>query len=159
MARYPDITLDQVLGRFDFFTIYGDRTKCRNLMAIGDTLVREHNWVCFHSVRSRSANTGSVRSGFVGYASHEAAVEFMRSCKRFPVIPTCTFYKLGDDEGVPLSELVCEINQEKRDQRDQRLLKARERAYRHSAAMIAQKILGEGVFSMVRRSRELRGCL
>lgn len=150
-----DITPMQIDAQFDYFVSY-PTPKSNPMLLLGQELIQKHGWVCFDYVKAQPA-TGNcgLRRGYFGFASPKAAEVFLRE-KKFPTIKTCTFYSLQSDFGTSRYELQNADDDYRQKQRDLRSKRDFERKLATSAAMIAQKVLGEHVFAMVRRSREMR---
>ena len=151
---YQEIRPSQVVGKYDYFVVYPTQRK-NQLISLGQELVETHGWVCFDCVKAQPANgNGGLRRGYLGFASHKAAEIFLRE-KKFPIIETSTFYTL-DGLGTHRRYLKSEDDEYLQEQRDMRARKKLEQKLAQSSAMIAQKVLGEGVFAMVRKARAMR---
>lgn len=151
---YTDIRPGQIAEKYDYFVAY-PTLKPNQLQRLGQELVEKHGWVIFDSVKAQPHRGKSgLRRAYTGFASHKAAEAFLRE-KKFPLVETSTFYTL-DGIGTHRRDIQCEDDEYQQRQRDMRSRKNLEQKLAQSAAMIAQKILGEGVFAMVRRARELR---
>lgn len=151
---YPEIRPSQIAEKYDYFVAYST-LKPNQLQRLGQELVEKHGWVIFDSVKAQpNRGKSGLRRAYTGFASHRAAEAFLRE-KKFPLVETSTFYTL-DGAGTHRRYLKTEDDEYLQEQRDMRARKKIEQKLAQSAAMIAQKVLGEGVFAMVRKARAMR---
>lgn len=148
------IDAKQVAKNFDYFVA---KPKIQpHLIELGDELVKNHDWLCFQGVKALpQGGKHGVREGYTGFASPKAAKIFL-FWKRFPIVKSSHIYCLSSEKETRIYTLYSRSNEELQRERDWRAQLDFEKRVAKSSAMIAQKVLGEGVFAMVRRSRQLR---
>ena len=133
-------TVDEIAARWGYFCTK-KTLPASPQMALGEELIWTHKWVRFSNVLPIGAHCSS---NYVGYASPECAAIFKR--KGWPRIKAGIYFKAASAERRADSP-------EGLSPQDERLRERREKELK------AQKLLGECVFAMVRRARQLRGCL
>lgn len=148
------IDAKQVAKDFDYFVA---KPKIQpHLLELGDELVKNHDWLCFHDVKALpQGGKHGVREGYTGFASPKAAKVFL-FWKRFPIVKSSHIYVLGSEKETRIYMLYSRSNEELQRERDWRAQHDFEKRVAKSSAMIAQKVLGEGVFAMVRKARAMR---
>ena len=131
-------TVDEIAARWGYFCTK-KTLPASPQMALGEELIWTHKWVRFPNVQPQGAHSPG---NYVGYACPECAEIFKR--KGWPRIKAGVYFKAASAERRTDSPEGLNIQDERRRQEWERDLQA-------------QKLLGECVFAMVRRSRELRG--
>lgn len=134
------ITADEAAAKYGYFCAKKTR-PASSQMVLGEELIWLHKWVRFPNVQPQGAH---CPGNYVGYACPECAEIFKR--KGWPRIKAGVYFKAASAERRTDSPEGLNIHDERRRQEWERDLQA-------------QKVLGEGVFAMVRRSRELRGLI
>lgn len=109
-------------------------------MRLGNDLVRQRRWKRFENVLAKTPE-GDVGGGYVGYANAEVAEFFEQN--GWPLIVAERYYKKTYIKARMIDP--CYASNEERLQ-----IEAERR-------MQAQRVLGEHVFEMVRKSRAARG--
>lgn len=107
----------------------------------GDWLVEKHHWKRFDNVRVSCKSLPGVhvlRDGYIGYARKDLANRF--AVEGFPLLEAGIVYAREPDGSLKPTEAGLTAPDE-------------------TEAMEAQKVLGEGVFAMVRRSLYLKGLI
>jgi hypothetical protein len=134
------ITADEAAAKYGYFCTKKTR-PASSQMVLGEELIWLHKWVRFPNVQPHGAHCASA---YVGYANPECAELFRKL--GWPRIKAGEFFEASTAA-----------------ERTRTLAKLSDRDERRRAGwerdLQAQKVLGEGVFAMVRRSRELRGLI
>ena len=148
------IDAKKVTKEFDYFVA---KPKIQpHLIELGDELVKNHDWICFQGLKALpQGGKHGVKEGYTGFASPKAAKVFLLE-KRFPIVKSSHIYCLGSEKETRIYMLYQRSNEELQRERDWRAQHDFEKRAAKSSAMIAQKVLGEGVFAMVRKARAMR---